>query len=226
MIPNQNTIPKLRPLRPAKVSEISETTASAGISADEQIHFHIGNPAADLRLSNLYYDLIFGIKRSQEEIEDFDLISEDIQLFLHDVIQSNSPYMARGGYNPNFPGKWVTLIADWLSKGQIEPLSYDFGKDTGRKECIMVNGGRVECMRTIVHALDRYVAERPLRFFLYCFSLPNFGTNKDFILQTLPEEEKFAIQYVEECLDESQIPTNFLVLGKSISEETRRILRR
>jgi aspartate/methionine/tyrosine aminotransferase len=230
VILKHNTIPKLRPLRPAKVSEISETTASAGISADEQIHFHIGNPVADLRLSNLYYDMLFGIKREsnhpREEIEDIDLISEDIQSFLHDVIQSNSPYMARGGYNPNFPSDWVRLIADWLSSGQVEPLSYDFGKDTGRKECIMVNGGSVECMRTIFHALDRYAAERPLRFFLYGFSLPNFRLANDFILHTLPEEEKSAIQYVEKYLDESQIPTNFLILGKSISEETRRILRR
>jgi hypothetical protein len=35
---------RLKPIRSARVSEISETTAAAPVAAEDRVNFHIGNP--------------------------------------------------------------------------------------------------------------------------------------------------------------------------------------
>ena len=42
---------ELRPTRAAKVSEISEATASSAIAPEDRVNFHIGNPVQEPRLS-------------------------------------------------------------------------------------------------------------------------------------------------------------------------------
>ena len=43
---------RLKPIRVARVSEISESTAAAAIPDEERVNFHIGNPVQDVSLSS------------------------------------------------------------------------------------------------------------------------------------------------------------------------------
>ena len=52
---------QLRPVKSAKVSEISEATAGSSIPADERVNFHIGHPVQDKYLSQLYFKLVTGL---------------------------------------------------------------------------------------------------------------------------------------------------------------------
>ena len=60
---------ELRPTRAAKVSEISEATASSAIAPEDRVNFHIGNPVQESRLSSAISappsDSISGTRRSR-----------------------------------------------------------------------------------------------------------------------------------------------------------------
>ena len=58
---------KLRPIKAAKVSEVSEATASSSVPAEEKVNFHIGNPVQDKRLSSAYLRMILGIDFQNED---------------------------------------------------------------------------------------------------------------------------------------------------------------
>ena len=45
---------RLKSIRAARVSEISETTAAAPVPNEERVNFHIGNPLQDPRLSSVF----------------------------------------------------------------------------------------------------------------------------------------------------------------------------
>ena len=62
----------LKPIRVARVSEISETTSAAPVPPEERINFHIGNPLQDGRLSSLFLRIALGIDVHQEGLRDTD----------------------------------------------------------------------------------------------------------------------------------------------------------
>ena len=61
---------RLKPIRVARVSEISESTAAAMIPDDERVNFHIGNPVQDVSLSSAYLRMALGIDIHREELSD------------------------------------------------------------------------------------------------------------------------------------------------------------
>ncbi len=63
---------RLRPTRAAKVSEISEATASSSIPVEERVNFHIGNPVQEPRLSSAYLRIVLGLDVRHAALRDDD----------------------------------------------------------------------------------------------------------------------------------------------------------
>ncbi|MCC7208242.1 MAG: hypothetical protein IT323_13115, partial [Anaerolineae bacterium] len=68
--PNSAAYFRLKPIRVARVSEVSETTAAAPVPPEERISFHIGNPLQDPRLSSAFLRTALGLDIKQEELHD------------------------------------------------------------------------------------------------------------------------------------------------------------
>jgi hypothetical protein len=64
---------QLRPVKSAKVSEISEATSVSSVPVNDRINFHIGHPVQDEKLSRLYFRLVSGLdfplKKTESEEE-------------------------------------------------------------------------------------------------------------------------------------------------------------
>ena len=105
---------RMKPVKAARVSEISETTATAPVPYEEQVNFHIGNPLQDARLSSAFVRIALGIDVHQEGLRDTepDAILEYLGWeasdkskleFIIRTVQKSSPYMPRGGYSRKTP---------------------------------------------------------------------------------------------------------------------------
>jgi len=174
---------RLRPTRAAKVSEISEATASSATPPEERVNFHIGNPVQERRLSSAYLRAILGLDIRAEEltIDDPDAIldaldwsTEDrptLDLFIQ-LVRQSAPYLPRGGFSRTAPPPPVLAFVDWLQH-QAEPLSYDLGRTTGRREIILASGGIIEALRVFLHALSGYLVCRPAHVFFWNLGLPS-----------------------------------------------------
>ena len=60
----------LKPLKAARVSEISEATASSAAAPEDRVNFHIGNPVQDKRLTSLYLRMVLGVDILREDLSD------------------------------------------------------------------------------------------------------------------------------------------------------------
>ena len=122
---------RLKPIRVARVSEISETTAAAAVPDETRVNFHIGNPVQDISLSSAYLRVALGIDIHLEDLLD---TSPDVLLeylgwehelkpkleFLIRVIRKSAPYMPRGGYSREKPHSLIDAFRAWL-ENQQEP---------------------------------------------------------------------------------------------------------
>ena len=52
---------RLKAVRAARVSEVSEATAAAPVPEEDRISFHIGNPLQDARLSSAFLRMALGL---------------------------------------------------------------------------------------------------------------------------------------------------------------------
>ncbi len=88
---------RLKPIRAARVSEISETTAAAPVPTEERINFHIGNPLQDPRLSSAFLRIALGIDVHQESLRDADpdAILEDLGWESRRISRNSSSSSAR-----------------------------------------------------------------------------------------------------------------------------------
>ncbi len=223
---NKKDFFKLKALRPAKVSEISEATAAAPVGADEKVNFHIGNPVQDERLDNCFFELLNDEtgSASGRGTNDDEKCSLDSQLheFLRDTLKRCVAYTARGGYHVRNPNRLIGLVADWLSKDQQEPLEYNAGIEKGQREIIFASGGRLEALRVLFKALGSYLEHLPAKMLFYDLDLPVYLQSFKSIHclpVNVPEAE--LAETVEATLkEENQCPA-FLLLG-SIPDETRR----
>ena len=113
-------------LQPAKVSEISEATASSPVSSEERVNFHIGNPVQDVRLIQLYFSLATKLNLSLEQIKSEEFITNideagwDVQNktwleIIYRSIENIVPYAPRGGYSRQNPGPLTAHYKDWLT---------------------------------------------------------------------------------------------------------------
>jgi len=227
---------RLRPIRPARVSEISETTAAAPVPIEEHINFHIGNPLQDSRLSSAYLRIALGIEVHREDLCDTnpDMILEYLGWeatdkpkleFLIRLIQESSPYMPRGGYSRKNPHALIKAFCSWLERQQ-EPLHYDTGEKSGRREIILASGGFQETLRVILFALSSYLEITPARILCFRYKLlPSLKTIPNILIEDLAFDERSARAQIEQFLiHQPEVPT-ILLIGDLLREETRRKLR-
>ena len=131
---NIESLFELRPIRPGKISELSEATAASSIQPAERVNFHIGNPVQDEKLSLYYLRSILGLRVNDGNLNEFnitELIKElgweenhgsRIQL-LYNLIKVSAPYSPRGGYNiKNPPVSSVIFLTLLLLKNFINGL--------------------------------------------------------------------------------------------------------
>ncbi len=227
---------RLKQIRVARVSEISEATAAAPVPPEERVNFHIGNPLQDVKLSSAFLRIALGIDVRRQDLTDADA---DVLLeylgwdkaekpkleFLIRTIQKSSPYMPRGGYNRKAPHALVKAFYKWL-ENQQEPLQYDLGEKSGKREIILASGGISETLRLILSAISNYLQITPARILCYRYDFPEpYRTIPNLLIEPLADDERVACIEVERWLTSQPETPTFLVVGGSLSETTRRNLR-
>jgi aspartate/methionine/tyrosine aminotransferase len=227
----------LKPIRAARVSEISEATAAAPVPNEERVNFHIGNPLQDSRASSAFLRIALGINVHQESLDDTkpDAILETLGWepsdkpkleFLIQMIQKSSPYMPRGGYSRQNPNDLIKAFCSWLDHQQ-EPLHYDTGEQSARREIILGSGGIHEMLRIILFVISSYLEIGPARILCYQFELLTPLKNiPNLLFENLPNDERGAREQIEQILVHQPEAPTFLVIGGPLEEETRRMLRR
>ncbi len=228
---------RLKPIRVARVSEISESTAAAAIPDEERVNFHIGNPVQDVSLSSAYMRIVLGIDIHREELSDivpetileylgWDETEKSKLDFLIRAIHKSAPYMPRGGYSRKKPHALVDAFRGWLEEQQ-EPLHYDTGVQTGKREIIIGSGGVHEMLRIILFALSSYLEFTPARILSYqCELQPQLKAIPNLVFEDLASDEHVACLQVEQFLTHqlNNMPT-FMLIGGPLDEITRRKLR-
>jgi aspartate/methionine/tyrosine aminotransferase len=234
--PDPLTFFRLKPIRAARVSEISETTAAAPVPSEQRINFHIGNPLQDARLSSAFLRIALGLDVHQESLCDSEPAalleylgweSSDkpkLELIIR-TIQKSSPYLPRGGYSRKNPHTLITSFRSWL-ENQQEPLHYDTGEQSGRREIILASGGITETIRILLFALSSYLQVTPSRILCYrCELPPPVQAIPNLLFENLAADERFAREQVEQFLTHAPETPTFLLIGGPLGEETRRKLR-
>lgn len=227
----------IKPVKAATVSEISEATASSPVPPEERVNFHIGNPVQDVQLSSAYLRMINGIDITREELTEnnLDAFVNDLGLeteakteleFFRDLIKKSAPYTPRGGFNKNAPNFLIKHFNEWLTKNQQEPLAYDLGEKTGRREVIIATGGVNEALRMLLHALSGFLINKPAKIFTYGINLPAHIKNYNALnYSNISADEEKLVNELKIALTVEQKTPSFLILGKDTKEETRRELR-
>ncbi len=234
---NNDSVFDLLPLKAAKVSEISEATAAASVPPHERVNFHIGNPVQDSRLISIYLRMVLGLETVTTSEPDYENLLNQLDLetdrknfieFLHKTISQSAPYMPRGGFNINSPNKLIINFTNWLTRDQREPLSYDSGAKSGKRECILASGGIIETLRILFHALSVSLVKNEADIFLYEANLPSHTKNyNNLFFHSIPEKGNNLTEHLERFFNEA--PRNnpcFLIIGELLNEQTRRRLRK
>jgi len=226
----------LKPIRVARVSEISESTAAAVIPDEERVNFHIGNPVQDTSLSSAYLRMVLGIDIHREELSDtdpeaildylgWDKAEKPKLEFLIRTIRKSAPYMPRGGYSRKRPHPLVETFRAWL-EDQQEPLHYDTGEQSGRREIILGSGGNHEMLRIILFALSSYLDFTPAHILSYqCELQSQLKTIPNLLFDELDSDEHVACEQIERALNLQPGMPPFLLVGGALDEVTRRKLR-
>ena len=227
---------RLKPTRAAKISEISEATAAAAIASEERVNFHIGNPVQETGLSSAYLRAITGLDIGDGKITEDDpdrfmqalewtVADRPVFDLLQNLVRKSAPYLPRGGFSRAAPPPLVLQFSEWLQHQQ-EPLVYDTGKASERREIVLASGGRVEALRVFFHAISTYLATLPARVLLFHMDLPPHVRAFEMLqFESLPRDEHEAIGRIRSATGESPSCPVFIVLGAIVSEETRRALR-
>jgi aspartate/methionine/tyrosine aminotransferase len=249
---------RLRQIRVARVSEISETTAAAPVPVEERINFHIGNPLLDPQLSTAFLRIALGLDVNRQDLQattpesileilGWEAADLPKLQFLLRTIQKSTPYMPRGGYSQKSPHALIGAFRAWL-ENQQEPLHYDFGEKSGKREVILASGGLKETLRVILWALSDYLQITPANVLCYQqeIQLPETHHSDgppfpNLRLISLPNDERLAREMMESLFTQGSIaagdraksaqssaiyeqPT-FLIVGSLLGEDTRRKLR-
>src|SRR5512143_3509474 len=102
MTPNDRL--RLRPVKAAIVSEISEATVASPVPPQDRVNFHIGNPVQDDRLSARMFRVALGlhggspvddaslVRRAAEDLGIADSETEALEFLLR-LVRKSAPYM-------------------------------------------------------------------------------------------------------------------------------------
>jgi aspartate/methionine/tyrosine aminotransferase len=226
----------IRPAKGAVVSEISEATASSPVPPEERLNFHIGNPVQDVRLLEMYVRIALGLRTGNCAASSDLAAALHTELgwgpedrvgieFLLDSVRRSVAYLPRGGFPRHKPGELIRLFAEWLNQ-EPEPLAYDFGETTGRREVILASGGVAEALRVFLHALAARLRHLPAHIFRHGIDLPpHLYQFEGLRYRSLPEDEGAAVEELRRALARERGRPCFLLLGRPLLEETRRELR-
>ncbi len=227
---------RLKPIRAARVSEISETTSASPLPPEQRVNFHIGNPLQDERLSSVFLRIALGLDVHQESLRDtqpaaiLDALGwgesdrPKLEMLIR-TIQKSSPYLPRGGYSRQNPHALITAFCAWLEHQQ-EPLHYDTGESSGRREIILASGGITETLRILLFAISSYLEKLPARILCHrCVLPPALRSIPNLLIEDLAENELAARAQVEQSLLHTPDVPVFLLIGSPLGEETRRKLR-
>ncbi len=227
---------RLKPIRSARVSEISETTAAVDIPSQERINFHIGNPVQDKNLSSAYLRIALGIEIHREDLNEsnidaildhfgWDPADRSELEFLIRAIQKSAPYMPRGGSSRKKPHALIKSFQEWV-EGQQEPLYYDTGEQSGNREIIIGTGGIHEMLRIILFTLSSYLEYTPALILNYhCELHPRLRNLANLQFADLNADEGTALQQIEQYANSPINKPVFLLIGSTLSEVARRKLR-
>jgi aspartate/methionine/tyrosine aminotransferase len=228
---------QLRPVKSAKVSEISEATSVSSVPVNDRINFHIGHPVQDEKLSRLYFRLVSGLDfplkktESEEEIvrleeAGWEIDQKEDLRFVYNTIEKSTPYLPRGGYSSQAPGKIIEFLKNWLVEGQTEPLAYSFGDQSAQRECMLNTGGMWESLRVFLQSLNTHLIHLPARILLHKVNMPvHLSEIKNLAFIKLEnDEEKSFEEIIRIFKTDSDLPT-YLILGAPLSETIRRKLR-
>jgi len=229
---------QIKPLKAAKVSDISETTANASVEAGEKVNFHIGNPVFDDRLLSRYLACITGIANIHSPVADSELQSlietspwepaqiSDIQ-FLDNVIRQSVQYAPRGGYSSKNPNDLATLIQHWFQEGQLEGLKYGLGGESELREIVFASGGHYENLRVLFHGLSRTLVHTPAHILYQGMNVPEYlQTFSALHFTPITHANKSLLSRVKEQTAAHPQRPHFLILTSIPDEEIRRELRR
>lgn len=227
---------RLKPIRAARVSEISETTAAAPVPAEERISFHIGNPLQDPRISAAFLRTALGLDIREETLSETDPeailealgwepANKPILDFLIRAIQKSAAYMPRGGYSSKAPHDLIHTFRAWLDN-QHDSLHYDIGEESGRREIILASGGVQETLRVILFTLSWRLEVLPARVLCYDYDLlPPLKAIPNLLFEDLNTDEQVMFDQIEQTLVEHPDTPTFVVIGSTLGEVTRRKLR-
>ena len=227
---------RLKAVPAARVSEVSEATAAAPVPDEDRINFHIGNPLQDARLSSAFLRVTLGLDIHQEELNDADagLLLDELGWeeadrpkleFVIRTIQKSAPYMPRGGYSSKKPHALVDKFYAWLEHQQ-DPLHYDRGERSGRREVILASGGIQETLRVVLFTLSGRLTHVPARILCHNYDLASFSKAiPNLLFEDLPANEQIAYDRIVEVLAEQPQSPVFLILGSVPEELMRRKLR-
>jgi aspartate/methionine/tyrosine aminotransferase len=226
---------RLKPIKAARVSEISEATAASETPPDERVNFHIGNPVQDERLRSAYLRMVLGIDIRREDLREdatdqllaelaWDPEDRPAIEFLRTLISKSGPYTPRGGFTRGNPHRITQELVTWLQ--QQETLTYDLGQVTGKREIILASGGIAETLRVLLHALSANLVERTAHFF---FLNTDVEVDEDLFggmrFERLPSDEQSALARLAGHFTSVREEPTFLFIGCVLQEETRRALR-
>lgn len=210
---------RLKPIKAAKVSEISEAVASSAAAPEERVNFHIGNPVNDPQLLKLYQETVFQGREDEFDEEKIDLIRK--------AIRENIPYSPRGGFKSKEPNSLAVLVKELLGEKQEEPLDYNLGQTSGKREIIFQSGGIYESLRVFLHAISSYLINLPAQVITWGIEIPPYlQDRKGLEFLCLKEEPDKFLGKLESVLDGSGEKPVFLILGNLLPEAERRELRR
>ncbi len=230
---------QLRPLKAAKVSEISEATAASAMPPEDRVNFHIGHPVWDPHLIARYKQLVLDLPSppAGDPVSNTDewlreSMWEERQYaalrVISRAIENSVQYMPRGGFSSKSPNALARLMQTWFEEIQQEPLEYDLGMDSGRRELVFASGGISESLRVLFLALNRHLVHLPGFILLYHQTIPDHLLHhyEDVHFIPLAAEEKNALTEIEDRINRNPEQPHFLLLGEVPSEKLRRSLRR
>ncbi len=225
----------LRPFAAAKVSEISEATALSRVPPQERVNFHIGNPVQDARLILAYKTLLLGRANGEAlDLSDLQTLAGDLDIeprltpFLELVLRSvdrSVTYLPRGGFSRHDPGPLAPLVRKWLLERQEEPLSYDLGVDSGRRELTFASGGRWEALRVLFATLNEHLVARPAVVLLWGLDLPRHLLTFENLRLVRLDASASVANALRESLESASTSPHFVLLGAVPPERERRRLR-
>jgi len=226
---------RLKPIETAEVSEISELTAAAQVRREDRVNFHIGNPVQDPRLLSAFQRLVLGLSPVDDRIEVEEWVRDQAEspeqalrvLWFLGLVEKSVAYLPRGGFGRKQPGPVATKVHSFFTAEAEEPLDYDLGDKSGKREITFVSGGKLEALRLLFYALSRQLEGGSFVTFAFGFVLSD--TLRRMLrgpFVPLPEAEAEVTSAILERLHSAPDRPHFLLLGRIPTEGLRRTLRR